>query len=242
MKKLMALTMRNFKEILRDPLTTVFTVGFPIVMLVLMQTVFSSIGGVAPVNFAIEYYAPGICVFGYTFTAMFVASSISADKNDSFIKRITIAPVKRSVYLLSFLLSGLAIAIVQTILFFAVSLIFGLPASAKTLLSALYLLPSILFFLSFGVFIGNLCKNEKQSAPICSIMVSVTGILGGIFMPITLFSGALKTIVNVLPFAHSTLISAEVYTIGASAIYPHALILLGYIAVLWLITALTSKK
>ena len=42
MKKLISLTKRNMKEMLRDPLSLVFCLAFPVVMLVLMQSIFLS--------------------------------------------------------------------------------------------------------------------------------------------------------------------------------------------------------
>ena len=79
MKKLISLTKRNMKEMLRDPLSLVFCLAFPVVMLVLMQSIFLSFENI-PDNFLIENYASGICVFGYTFIGMFVALQIASDK------------------------------------------------------------------------------------------------------------------------------------------------------------------
>ena len=89
MKALFSLTKRNLKETLRDPLSLIFCLVFPILMLILMQAIILNIQN-APENFKIENYASGICVFGYTFISMFVALQIASDKNTSFIKRIKI--------------------------------------------------------------------------------------------------------------------------------------------------------
>ena len=144
MRKLSALVKRNLIEIIRDPLTAVFCVAFPIVMLVFMQVIFLQTGFV-PDNFKIENYAVGICVFGYTFLSMFTAMSIAGDKNSSFIKRIEVSPVNRGTYLFSFVLSGLPIAFCQTVLFFAIAFLFKLPFNGKSCLAMAYLLPSALF-------------------------------------------------------------------------------------------------
>ena len=42
MKKVIQLTIRNIKEMLRDPLSIVFCLIFPILMLVLMQSIFTN--------------------------------------------------------------------------------------------------------------------------------------------------------------------------------------------------------
>lgn len=240
MNALFALVKRNVKEALRDPLTLVFCIIFPVVMLVFMQVIFTNMEFV-PENFQIKHYAAGICVFGYTFAGMFTAMNIAGDKNTSFIKRITISPIKRFTYLFSFTLSGLPIAFCQTILFFLIALAFGLPFDGNWWLSILYLLPSAIMFLSIGTLIGVICKNEKQTGPISSIIVSVTGMLGGVFMPLSTLTGGFAAFVNALPFCHSVLIASELHTVGAGCIFPHLFFVVGYALLFWAITLLVER-
>ena len=172
MKKVIQLTIRNIKEMLRDPLSIVFCLIFPILMLVLMQSIFTNFEYI-PDNFKIANYAPGICVFGYTFIAMFVGLQIASDKNTSFIKRMNIAPINKFTYYLSFMLSAFPLAILQTILFFLIALFFGFPFNYKFLLSVVYLMPSSILYISLGIMIGVICNNEKQTGPISSIFITV---------------------------------------------------------------------
>jgi len=243
--KTLALTKRNLKEMLRDPITLVFCLAFPVVMLVLMQAIFVSIEYV-PDNFKIENYASGICVFGYTFIAMFVAMQIASDKNTSFIKRLNIAPTSKLSYYLSFVLSSLPLAMAQTIIFFAIALIFRFPFNLNLLLSIVYLIPSALFYISLGVMVGIICNNEKQTGPISSIFISLVGILGGVFMPLGGLSKGFAGFVNALPFCHTVMISSDLTTKGASAIYPHILFVIGYtlvcVAVSLIVELIRAKK
>lgn len=240
MKKWVILAQRNIKETLREPLSLIFCLGFPLVMLLLMQILFTNLEAV-PDNFEIKNYASGICVFGYTFTSLFVAMQISSDKNTSFIKRINISPLSKFGYYCSFFLSALPMAIIQTVLFFLVALIFKFPFDVNFLLSIIYLLPSAIFYICVGILIGCICKNEKQTGPINSIFISLTGIFGGVFMPISIFSGGFATFINLLPFGHSVLIGSELQTVGAKCIYPHILYLLFYIALFTAAVAVTEK-
>lgn len=238
--KCLILSRRNIKEMLRDPLSLIFCLGFPLVMLLLMQIIFMNLEFV-PDNFAIKSYASGICVFGYTFTSLYVAMQIASDKNTSFIKRINIAPICKVEYYCSFILSALPVTLFQTVSFFFVALIFKFPFDINFLLSILYLLPSMLFYICVGVLIGCICGNEKQTGPISSIFISLTGMLGGVFMPISAFSGAFKVFINMLPFGHSVLIGSELQTIGAKCIYPHILYLLFYSVILLVIVTVIEK-
>ena len=240
MKSLFALAKRNLKETFRDPLSLIFCLLFPIFMLVLIQVIFLNMQNV-PQNFDIQNYASGICVFGFTFTAMFVALQIAGDKNTAFIKRINIAPTNKFVYYLSFGLSALAVAFVQEILFFAISLCFGLKFDANFWLSIIYLIPSAIMYISLGILVGIICTSEKQAGPISSIVVSLVAILGGVFMPLSALKGGFKNFVNLLPFSHSILISSQLSTVGAGCIYPHILYVIIY-TILFLGLAFVIQK
>lgn len=62
---------RNALEILRDPLSYIFALGFPVLMLVIMTIVNGSIPKEAGMEiFSLQNLAPGIVVFGYTFVMM----------------------------------------------------------------------------------------------------------------------------------------------------------------------------
>lgn len=240
MNKLFALTKRNLLESIREPLTLVFCIAFPVVMLVFMQIIFNSVA-FSPINFEIKNYAIGICIFGYAFTGMFTAMNIAGDKNTSFIKRINVSPTNKIVYYLSFVLSGLPIAFIQTVLFFVIAFIFKFPFDYRVLFSILYLFPSALTYVSFGALIGVICSNEKQTGPICSILVSLVGVLGGVFMPTEMFTGGFATFVNLLPFIHSTKIASEIYSVGINCFFNHVLYLICYVLICWLVIYLIEK-
>ena len=240
MKNCLVLSQRNIKEMLREPLSLFFCLGFPLVMLLLMQLIFTNMEFV-PANFEIANYAAGICVFGYTFTCLFVAMQISSDKNTSFIKRINISPISKLTYYGSFFLSALPMVLIQTVLFFLIALIFKFPFDINLFLSIIYLLPSAVFYICIGILIGCICKNEKQTGPITSIFISLTGIFGGVFMPINSFTGGFATFIKLLPFSHSVLIASEIHSVGAKCIYPHILYLLFYTLLLVTIVTIIEK-
>ena len=65
--RMLAFAKRNAKEILRDPLAIGFSLGFPIVLILLLSAIQANI----PVSlFEIENLAPGICVFALSFMTL----------------------------------------------------------------------------------------------------------------------------------------------------------------------------
>ena len=67
MNRKLAFSSRNIKELTRDPLGYIFCVGFPLIMLVLMSIIDSSIPKESVTTFHIENLAPGVAVFGQMF-------------------------------------------------------------------------------------------------------------------------------------------------------------------------------
>ena len=67
-----AFASRNTKEIVRDPLTILFGLGFPLVLLVLLSAINAGMPKEANAPmFEIENLAPGISVFGLSFLSLF---------------------------------------------------------------------------------------------------------------------------------------------------------------------------
>ena len=65
---------RTAKEIIRDPLSVTFGLGFPVVLLLLLSAIQANV----PVSlFEIESLAPGIAVFGLAFMTLFSATLIA---------------------------------------------------------------------------------------------------------------------------------------------------------------------
>ena len=240
MNKFFALTKRNFLEIIRDPLSLVFCVAFPLFMLVLLQVIFLQFDTVPP-NFLIENYSVGICVFSYSFVALFVANLIAGDKNSEFINRLKMAPISDFCRMLSYVVAVFPIAVVQTVLLLAVSLFFGLPFSVDLLLALIFLIPSALFYILLGVLIGVLSKNEKQSGSLSSIITSCVGIFAGIFMPLSIM-GTFSDIMNFLPFVHTVNIAAGVFVGDYACFLANFAWVLCYSAVVLILIWLIGKK
>ena len=66
--RMLSFARRNAREMLRDPLTVIFSLGFPLVLLLLLSAIQANI----PVAlFEIQHLTPGISVFGLAFMSLF---------------------------------------------------------------------------------------------------------------------------------------------------------------------------
>ncbi len=198
---------RTWKEIMRDPLSYIFCLGFPIVMLVIMSIVDSSIPAEAgPQVFHLPNLAPGIAYFGLTFVMLFACIQVSKDRATALLLRLYASPMKPIDYILGYTMPMVVLAVLQTVICFCASLVIGVCIGeslsvGELLLSVLALLPSMVLFVGFGILFGTLV-GEKAAPGICSILISVAGMIGGIWMDIDGIGGVLAKVAKALPFYH----------------------------------------
>lgn len=209
MHKIKAFAIRNWKEILRDPLSYIFCLGFPLVMLVVMTLVNESIPAEAGMTiFRIDRLSGGIAVFGQTFIMLFTAITIAKDRSGAFLVRMYATPMTSWDFAAGYMLPMLMISVVQSVITYAasyiVSLIVGIAVNPLgLLLSVLALIPSAVMFIGFGLLFGTLF-NEKAAPGLCSIIISLGSFLGGIWFDAESTGGVLLTLCKCLPFYYCT--------------------------------------
>lgn len=195
------------KEIRRDPLSYIFCLGFPILMLIIMSVVDSSIPAQANMTvFHIQNLAPGIAYFGLTFVMLFTAIQVSKDRTTALLLRLYASPMKAADYALGYTLPVCLLGLVQILICYAAASVIALMrdtalALPELLLSALLLLPSLLMFAGIGILFGS-AVGEKAAPGLCSIIISAVGMIGGIWMDVDGIGGVLQQIAHCLPFYH----------------------------------------
>ena len=194
-----AFARRNGKELFRDPLTLFFGLGFPLVLLVLMNVIQRNV----PVHiFELDTLAPGIALFGLTFLALFSGLLLAKDRSTAFLARLAASPMTASDFLLGYLLPMLPMAAGQSVICLGAAVALGLPLSWNLVAVVLSLLPSALLFIALGLLCGTLF-NDKQVGGICgALLTNVTAWLAGIWFDLSLIGGPFQAVAYALPFAH----------------------------------------
>jgi len=197
--KVLAFAKRNAKELLRDPLTLFFGLGFPLVLLVLMTLIQSNI----PVHiFELDTLAPGIAYFGLTFLALFSGLLLARDRSTSFLARLAASPMTAADFLLGYLLPLLPMAVGQSAICLGAAVALGLPLSWDLLAVVAALIPSAFLFIGLGLLCGTLF-NDKQVGGMCgALLTNATAWLAGIWFDLSLVGGAFKKAAYFLPFVH----------------------------------------
>ena len=228
MKKTLTLAKRNAKEILRDPLTLIFGLGFPLVLILLLSAIQASI----PVPlFEIASLAPGITVFGLSFMTLFSATLIAKDRGSALLQRLYTAPLRPVDFILGYTLPVLPFAVAQCAICYAVALALGLAPSWNILLAILFILPSALLFVALGLLFGSIL-TDKQVGGICgALLTNLSAWLSGIWFDLSLVGGVFEGIAYALPFVHAVELSRAALAGDFGAIIPHLSWVLGYATV-----------
>lgn len=224
---------RNFKELIRDPMMMIFSIGFPVVLLLLLSAIQANI----PVElFSIDRLAPGIAVFGLSFISLFSGMLIAKDRSSSFLMRLFASPMSASDFIVGYILPLLPIAVAQSLVVFILAVVLGLAINMNILLALLVLIPAAILFIGLGLLMGTLV-SDKAVGGISSILINVAAWLSGTWFEISLVGGAFKTISYALPFAHAVDAARAAISSDYSEIFPHLWWVIGY-AVLVLVAAI----
>lgn len=229
--KLLAYAGRTAKEILRDPLTVCFGLGFPVVLLLLLSAIQANV----PVSlFELQTLTPGMTVFGLSFLSLFSATLLAKDRESAFLQRLYTTPMTTTDFLLGYLLPLLPIALVQGAVCYLTAWLLGLPATIHILYALLFLLPISLFFIALGLLFGSIL-SVKQVGGICgALLTNLTAWLSGVWFDLSLVGGAFARIADLLPFVHAVRLEQAVLLGQWEAVLPHLGWVLGYTAVTFL--------
>lgn len=188
---------RNFKELIRDPLSLIFEIALPIFLLFIFQQF-----KIPNEIFKINNFTPGIILFGFSFITLFTSTLISKDRNTSLLIRLGTSPMKSLDYILGYILSIIPIIILQDILFFIVAIILGLSFSMSIIYTILVSIIVSILFVGFGILIGSLV-SEKATGGIGSIIVQLVCFTSGMYFSKELVGKTFSKICELLPFESS---------------------------------------
>lgn len=220
---------RTFKEIIRDPLTVAFGLGFPLVVLLLLTAIQANVPAAL---FELDKLTPGICVFGLSFVSLFSAMLISKDRETSLQRRLFTTPLTAADFLLGYSLPMLPISVLQSVICYIAALILGLKPTVGILWALLFLLPAALLYIAIGLLCGSLL-TDKQVGGICgALLTNLTAWLSGVWFDVSLMGKIFKNIADALPFIHAVELERAALAGDISAAVHELPIVLGYAVIL----------
>ncbi len=214
---------RTAKEILRDPLSFVFCLGLPAVMLVLMYTLFADS---AP-WFGLATLTPGIAVFSNAFVMLYMTLLVSRDRATAFLCRLYTSPMTTVDFIVGYACPGGIIGVAQLVICYGTALVTGLLSGStdwihlpRILLAILCVLPMVAVYVCIGILFG--CLFSDKAAPgLSSIIISAGGFLSGAWMPVETLSEGFQAVCRCLPFYPAVILGRTALS-GATFVWANA--------------------
>jgi ABC-2 type transport system permease protein len=194
------LAIRNFKEMLRDPISTGLELGIPAGFLVIFWALGRSLGDESFLTTTM--LVPGIAVFGFAFLLMFSAMMLSRDRESALLSRLLTAPLKPRDFILSYSLPYIPMVVLQIAVCFGIGALLGLETPGNAGLAFLALTVMGICCVELGMILG-LLFNVNQASGVGSVIITLVALLGGIWIDIEAIGGVFYGIGNALPFAHA---------------------------------------
>lgn len=188
---------RNFKELIRDPLSLIFEIALPIFLLIIFQQF-----NIPAEAYKLSNFTPGIIIFGFSFITLFTATLIAKDRSSSLLIRLGTSPMKSSEFILGYIMSIIPIVLIQNILFFLVAIILGLEFSFNIILAILIALFVSILFIALGILIGSMV-SEKATGGLGSLVVQLVCFTSGMYFSNEMVGKGFSFICKLLPFESS---------------------------------------
>ena len=229
---------RNIKELIRDPLSLVFSVLLPLFLLFIFQQF-----NIPNEAYNLTNFTPGIIIFSFSFITLFTATLIARDRQSSLLIRLGVSPMKSHEYILGYMISLIPMILIQNVLLFGLSLLLGLKFSISIIFAILVSIIVSILFISIGILFGSLF-TEKASSGISSIIVQFVCFTSGMYFSIDLVGKGFAKVCHILPFEGSLNILKAVLNNDCSMVTTENIVVftLYTIAILILSIIIFNKK
>lgn len=233
--RLLTFANRNTKEILRDPLTLFFGLGFPLALMLLLSVIQANI----PVKlFEIQHLTPGITVFGLAFMTLFSATIIAKDRGSSLLQRLYTTPLTPLDFILGYTLPMIPLSVAQCVICYIAAIVLGLDITINILYAVVCIISVSILYIALGLLCGSIL-TDKQVGGICgALLTNFSAWLSGVWFDLDLVGGAFKNIAYALPFVHAVDMERAILAGDFLGIFPHLWWVLGYAAVLLVLAVL----
>lgn len=200
---------------------------------------------------SVQHNVPAWAIFGMFFIVIPICSHLIREREEGSALRIELIPNARRMVALGKIFFYTLVCVVQFVLMFCVGIwllpFLGLP-SLYLGANALVLIPVALSIAvaatSYGYFIGVIFTTTNQAMPFGAISVVILSALGGIWVPVDVFSPVLQNLAMLSPL-YWGLDAVNYITLRNGTIIdvlPHMLVLASFSAILWIISTQRNKK
>ena len=153
-------------------------------------------------NPAVNFYAPGIVVFGLMILISTAAEIIAGDREKGFLARMFTTPARPWDFILGYSLPFIPVLIISTFIYLGVGMALGLTVVGNLGHAFLIFFLIGLCAIGIGMIVGSLVKSESQ-AGVSWIFIVPIAMISGTMFTVEFMPSALRSVAGALPFIHA---------------------------------------
>lgn len=200
----LAVTQRILTELFRRKRSLIFWCIFPVLILLINGYILAERVQLSTSE-AMKLAAPSSLIGAALFFSCLggSVSTVVAEREQKTLKRLFISPLSGVSYFLGIFLTHSLIGIAQTLLVYLLVWLFGASFSGSMILALIIILLSICGYVGVGFILGTQLakRTEDVNALVATFGVPLL-ILGGVFLPTSLFPETLLNIAKFNPIYH----------------------------------------
>jgi ABC-2 type transport system permease protein len=152
-------------------------------------------------NPAVNFYFPGIAVYGLMILISTAAEIIAGDREKGFLSRLFTTPARPQDFILGYSLPFIPVLIVSTLIYLGVGMALGLTIVGNLGHAFLIFFLIGLCAIGIGMIVGSLVKSESQ-AGISWLFIVPMAMISGAWFTVDRMPSALRSVAGALPFIH----------------------------------------
>jgi ABC-type multidrug transport system permease subunit len=149
----------------------------------------------------IDFVIPGLLGMNLMGSAIWgMGFSIVESRQKKLLKRLVASPMPRWQYMASFILSRLAMLVIEVVVFVGFArLVFGVPLRGSLLDLGIICLITSLAFSALGLLIASRARTMEAASGLMNVVMLPMWILSGVFFSATRFPAVIQPFVRALP-------------------------------------------
>ena len=149
----------------------------------------------------IDFVVPGLLGMNLMGSAMWgLGFSIVEARQKKLLKRMVASPMPRWQYLMSFLLSRLAVLVIEVVVFLGFArVVFGVPFRGSLWQLGLLCVLTSLSFSALGLLVASRAKTMEAASGLMNLTMLPMWILSGVFFSASRFPAVVQPVVRALP-------------------------------------------
>lgn len=204
MKAVWSVLYREAINCFRDKIRIISSGIMTVVMLLVFSVALGNYDTSALGINKIQFLFPGIIAATISMTAMSNSLTVVTDKSEGFMKEFLVAPISRSSIALGKIFGTSITALLQGMVLFLASLIFGVRYGVINIIGLFANMFMIAFVCSsIGLFVATKVNSQIGYQIVSQAIMTPMVFLSGAYIPINLFPNWLKWIANINPIAYA---------------------------------------